>query len=269
MEQRERFMSRTRIVVYVTAVLSALSLAWLMLPGLLPADIQSNIAPTGSLNTVLDWIFWVSFVILLVALYLDRASSAPIAPQVEGPGFARFLFSSPSAGLFWLPIRLFMGASWLEAGIHKFNDPAWFGGSGSALLGYWNNAVAIPAAPGHPAITYDWYRGFLQMLIDNHAEGWFAQLITLGEMAVGVGLLLGALTGLAAFFGAMMNVSYLLAGSTSSNPVLFAFAIGLVLAWRVAGYYGLDRWLLPRLGTPWQPGSLLRRRTDAPVRNTS
>jgi thiosulfate dehydrogenase [quinone] large subunit len=31
-------------------------------------------------------------------------------------------------------------------------------------------------------------------------------------------------------------------------------AIGLILAWKVAGYYGLDRWLLPMLGTPWQRG---------------
>jgi thiosulfate dehydrogenase [quinone] large subunit len=48
-----------------------------------------------------------------------------------------------------------------------------------------------------------------------------------------------------------MNMSFLLAGSASTNPVLFTLAIGLMLAWRVAGYYGLDRWLLPRLGVPW------------------
>jgi thiosulfate dehydrogenase [quinone] large subunit len=47
-------------------------------------------------------------------------------------------------------------------------------------------------------------------------------------------------------------MSFLLAGSVSSNPVLFTAAIGLMLAWRVAGYYGLDRYLLPMLGTPWR-----------------
>jgi thiosulfate dehydrogenase [quinone] large subunit len=78
-------------------------------------------------------------------------------------------------------------------------------------------------------------------------------------MAVGVALILGALTGIAAFFGALMNMSFLLAGSASSNPVLFIFAIGLMLAWKVAGYYGLDRYLLPRLGTPWQVGTIFRR----------
>jgi thiosulfate dehydrogenase [quinone] large subunit len=64
--------------------------------------------------------------------------------------------------------------------------------------------------------------------------------------------LLGILVGIAAFFGIVMSMSYLLAGSTSVNPVLFALAVGLILGWRVAGYYGLDRWLLPRFGVPWR-----------------
>ena len=48
-----------------------------------------------------------------------------------------------------------------------------------------------------------------------------------------------------------MKMSYMLAGSTSTNPILFALTIGLILAWRVAGYYGIDRYLLPILGVPW------------------
>ena len=38
-----------------------------------------------------------------------------------------------------------------------------------------------------------------------------------------------------------------------------ALAVVLVLAWKTAGWIGLDRWLLPVLGTPWRPG-LIRRR---------
>jgi thiosulfate dehydrogenase [quinone] large subunit len=48
-----------------------------------------------------------------------------------------------------------------------------------------------------------------------------------------------------------MNMSYMLAGSASTNPILFALTVGLMLAWRVAGYYGIDRYLLPILGVPW------------------
>src|SRR4029079_16763596 len=47
------------------------------------------------------------------------------------------------------------------------------------------------------------------------------------------------------------NMRFRVAGPVSTNPVRFALGIGLILAWRVAGYYGLDRYLLPRLGVPW------------------
>ena len=52
-----------------------------------------------------------------------------------------------------------------------------------------------------------------------------------------------------------MNMSFLLAGSASTNPIMFTLAVGLMLAWKVAGYYGLDRYLLPLLGTPWRQRS--------------
>jgi len=74
----------------------------------------------------------------------------------------------------------------------------------------------------------------------------------IGETLVGLGLIFGALTGIAAFFGATLNISFLLSGTVSSNPVMLMLAIFVVLAWRVAGFIGLDRWLLPALGTPWQ-----------------
>ena len=61
-----------------------------------------------------------------------------------------------------------------------------------------------------------------------------------------------------------MNMSFLLAGSASTNPVLFTLAIGLILAWKVAGYYGVDRWLLPMLGTPWHPAVLSGKATSSP-----
>jgi thiosulfate dehydrogenase [quinone] large subunit len=220
------------------------------------------IVPTGDVNTVITWVFWISGIVLLVALFLDRRD-APDSDmvEIEGPAFTRFLFGNRRAGLIWLPIRIYLGFEWLEAGWHKLTGTGWIDG-GSALRGFWNNAVKIPAT-GQPSISFDWYRSFLQVLIDNQAQGWFAWLITFGELAVGLGILFGALTGIAAFFGALMNMSFLLAGSASVNPVLFTLAIGLILAWRVAGYYGLDRFLLPALGAPWQPGAVFNRQRGA------
>ncbi|MBZ0299473.1 MAG: hypothetical protein K8J31_07035 [Anaerolineae bacterium] len=70
-------------------------------------------------------------------------------------------------------------------------------------------------------------------------------------MIVGVALILGAFVGIAAVFGAFMNWNYIMAGSASTNGLLGIAAILLILAWKVAGYYGLDRYLLRWLGTPW------------------
>jgi len=170
--------------------------------------------------------------------------------HVEDPPIAKALFSSTAAAWLWLLVRLYVGYEWLEAGLHKFSDPKWMV-DGTALLGYWTNAVKVPAPPARAAITYDWFRGFLQFLIDIHANTWFGGLVAHGELLVGIGLILGGLVGIAAFFGALMNMNFMLAGSASTNPLLFFLAIGLILAWKVAGYYGLDRVLLPVLGTPW------------------
>ena len=50
-----------------------------------------------------------------------------------------------------------------------------------------------------------------------------------------------------------------MAGAASTNGLLFAVATWLVLAWKTAGWIGLDRWLLRALGTPWRPGYLFTR----------
>jgi thiosulfate dehydrogenase [quinone] large subunit len=204
----------------------------------------------GTVRQVVTIAFWISFVVLLVTLFEDRNDPEGAEVEVEGPRFVRFLFSNTRAGLFWLPIRLFVGFSWLEAGWHKFTDPEWTQG-GAALRSYWERAASIPEQ-GRPPITYEWYRDFINALLAGGHETWFAWVVTLGELAIGIALILGALTGVAAFFGAFMNMSFLLAGSASTNPIMFILAVGLMLAWRVAGYYGLDRYLLPMLGTPWR-----------------
>jgi thiosulfate dehydrogenase (quinone) large subunit len=205
-----------------------------------------------TLETILTWAFWIVAIALLVVLFGSRKEPGATDIEIESPAVARFLFSNSRAGLLWLPIRIFLGIAWLNAGLHKLVDPDWH--DGTALTAYWDRVVAIPEAPARPAITYEWYRDFIQLLLDGGHAGWFGWAITLGEIAVGVVLIIGMLTGIAAFFGALMNMSFLLAGSASTNPVLFTLAIGVILAWRVAGYYGVDRYLLPKLGTPWRPG---------------
>jgi thiosulfate dehydrogenase (quinone) large subunit len=114
---------------------------------------------------------------------------------------------------------------------------------------------------------YEWYQDLLRYMLNHEWYTWFAKVISVGEFMIGLGLVVGALVGIAAFFGTLLNFSFIMAGTSSSNPVLFGLGIFLVLGWKVAGYFGLDRYLLPMLGTPWRPGAILERThlpTDRP-----
>jgi len=237
-------LARYRNLVTPLALIAAVILAYMENPWVYPK-------PGTTENDIATVAFWVLTIVVLILMFEDRKTPGAEIVEVEGPAFARYLFSNTRAGLFWLPIRIFLGFEFAVAGWHKLTSATGWTDGGAALLGYWQNAVKVPAQGSAP-ITFDWYRAFLQFLIDHHAQGWFAWLIVLGELAVGVALLLGILVGVAAFFGIVMNMSYLLAGSTSVNPIMFALAIGLILGWKVAGYYGLDRYLLPLIGVPWR-----------------
>ena len=163
--------------------------------------------------------------------------------SLHTPSFLKTIFNHPLAGLIWLPIRVWIGWQWLEAGLHKFESPAWMQ-TGLGLKGFWVSAVAIPAT-GTAPIHYAWYRSFLQMLINAQAYTWFAKVITVGEMLVGIALILGIFTWFSAFMGGLMNFNYMMAGSASVNPMFLVLSVFLVLAWKVAGYFGADYFLVP------------------------
>ncbi len=173
---------------------------------------------------------------------------------VQDPPLVQKLLSDPRAGWFWLIPRLWLGWRWVEAASHKVTEPAWVQ-SGVAVKGFWEQAIAIPES-GRPMIAFDWYRAFIEALLEAEAYTWFAKVVAYGELLIGIALILGVFTGIAAFFGALMNWNFMLAGSASTNPVLFVIAIGLILAWKVGGTIGLDYFLLPWLGTPWKGESV-------------
>jgi thiosulfate dehydrogenase (quinone) large subunit len=184
---------------------------------------------------------------------------------ISDPPLARWLFNSKIAAWLWLPLRIWLGWQWIAASEHKLSDPAWVQ-TGLALKGFWTSAGALPVAPAHPAITFDWYRSFLQMMLDAQAYTWFAKVVAYGELLVGIGLIIGAFVGIAAFFGAMMNFSFMLAGSASTNPLLLVIAVGLILAWKIGGFIGADYFLLKWIGTPWDATAENKAALDVPIK---
>jgi len=193
----------------------------------------------------------------------------------EEPKPAKWLFASTGAAWIWLVARVWLGYQWLHAGWEKvigysggtfswkfgMTDDSWLRTT-AGLKGF--AGFAIQGAGGeHAAVNYGWYASFLHWL--SGSGSWLAPVIAIGEVAIGIGLIIGLLTGVSAFFAALLTTTFGLAGVAGVNPLFMVAEVLLILAWRNAGYYGVDRWVLPALGTPWQPGKLFRHKERATV----
>jgi uncharacterized membrane protein YphA (DoxX/SURF4 family) len=108
-----------------------------------------------------------------------------------------------------------MAYVYIPAGWSKVTSGKWLFGDGAPIMNLVNGAIA---ADGTPA----WYVWFLQNIVTPLA-GLFATLVALGELAIGLGLLVGLLTGVAAFFASFVNGNFVLAGALGSNPLLVIF----------------------------------------------
>jgi thiosulfate dehydrogenase [quinone] large subunit len=203
-------------------------------------------------------LFVVSLLLSFTRFFQERAAlkaSASGEPFPE-PAIAKFYLGSPGAAELWFVLRMNVGAQWFLAGYAKlFGSESTGWASGAPLKGFVQGALA-KSTGAYPSVQ-GWYANFLHDWVLPHLS-LFAFLTSWGEFAVGIGVLLGALTGIAAGCGVLMNMNYLLAGTVSINPVLGMFGLFLVFAWRVAGQIGLDSVLLPAIGLPWKPGAVFQ-----------
>lgn len=191
---------------------------------------------------------WGWFVLATILFALGSVAVAYLAHHQSGQTHdGNFFLSHVNASVFWLAARVYLGSVWLQAGLEKLFDPGWTRG-GLALKGFWGYASSTQLVSGpHPQIAYPWYSNLLHFLLVHHAYTWFAWMITMSEITVGILLILGLCTGLAAFAGGSLNLLYLAAGSAGVNPVMMILSLLLLMAWKVGGYYGLDGILLPAI----------------------
>jgi len=178
--------------------------------------------------------------------------------NIAEPYFLRFVFTDTKLSFLWLLLRLWVGWEWTVAGWAKVVNPVWVGPKAGVAVEGFLNGTLLKTSGAHPDVS-GWYAAFINnFALPNSIL--FSYLVAFGELLVGVALILGIFTGISAFFGAFMNINYLFAGTVSTNPLLFLLQIFLMLAWRVAGFWGLDRYLLPYLGTSQSKGKSSRKR---------
>ncbi|MDJ0466465.1 DoxX family protein [Streptomyces sp. H27-C3] len=132
---------------------------------------------------------------------------------------ARGGWKESASRLSLLPLRLFLGVTFIYAGIDKLTDSQFMAASGPGSIGELMSGVrdssAIPA--------------LVDMALKN-PEG-FAYAIAIGEIAVGVGALIGLLARLAAFGGALISLSLWLTVSWQSDPYYYGNDLAYLVAW--------------------------------------
>ncbi|HUZ09345.1 MAG TPA: DoxX family membrane protein [Acidimicrobiales bacterium] len=160
--------------------------------------------------------------------------------------FADWLYRSKAAGVLWLVARLWLGYEWLNAGYQKLwgaENSGFWNNSGAAVKGY-AAAGITGSATGKGGASYGWWAAFLHNFVVPNAS-WIAKLIAVSEFALGLLLIVGLFTGAAAAAGLMLNLIYMFSGTAGVNPAYAIVSVFLVLAWRNAGYLGLDSLALP------------------------
>lgn len=137
-------------------------------------------------------------------------------------------------------LRIYLGYSFLIAGWEKIT-----GGKFDAT-GFISNAIKNPVTGPDGNSVFGFYTTFLETLALPNVHI-FNVIVPWGEFLVGLGLIVGCFTSAAAFFGMVMNFSFLMAGAISHNPTDILLGFLIFVAGANAGKFGIDFYLLPQL----------------------
>jgi len=142
-----------------------------------------------------------------------------------------------------LPMRLFLGITFIYAGLQKLADPQFFN---PAARGYIGKQI-IAFATGSPL------HDILIRLVPHAA--FFGALVAYGEIAIGLGTLLGLLFRSAAFFGILINLAFFLSATWHVYPYFYGSDIVFIFSWLTllisgpvnTGLPSLDQWFVQRV----------------------
>jgi thiosulfate dehydrogenase [quinone] large subunit len=132
----------------------------------------------------------------------------------------------------WLAMRVWLGIMWMMAGWAKL-----FGAENPAFMH--NNGAGVAGFATHATPAYTWWGSFLHDVVVPQA-GAIGVLIAVAEFAIGIALVAGLFTRLAALGSLALLFTYVMSGTASVCAFYALFAIVILTMWRTSSWIGID-----------------------------
>lgn len=136
------------------------------------------------------------------------------------PPKSNSILTTGSANIF-LPLRIFLGISFVAAGVDKLLDPQFFDANAAGYIGNQLTGFA-----GQSPISF-----LLKPLSGAPLASLFGAIVLVGELAIGLGTLLGLLSRAAAFFGFVLSIILYLSASWSVTPFFLGSDLPYAIGW--------------------------------------
>ena len=152
--------------------------------------------------------------------------------KLTTPRPLQWLARSKAMAVVWTAMRVWLGVMWIQAG-----DAKLWGAENSAFLHHGGAGVAGFAA--HGVAAYSWWASFLHGFVVPNA-GWIGVLIAVAEFAIGIALVAGFLTPVAALGSLALLFTYVMSGTASVCAFYALFSIVILATWRTSSWLGVD-----------------------------
>ena len=142
------------------------------------------------------------------------------------------LKDSKLAALVWTAMRVWLGVMWIQAGSAKI-----WGAEAAGFLH--NNGAGVAGFAAHGTPAYSWWGSFLHGFVVPNA-GALGVLIAVAEFSIGVALVAGLFTRVAALGSLALLFTYVMSGTASVCAFYALFAIVILVMWRTSSWIGID-----------------------------
>jgi thiosulfate dehydrogenase (quinone) large subunit len=132
----------------------------------------------------------------------------------------------------WTAMRVWLGIMWIQAGSAKL-----WGAENPAFLH--NNGAGVAGFASHGVPAYSWWGSFLHNFVVPNS-GWIAILVAVAEFMIGVALVSGLFTRVAAVGSLTLLFTYVMSGTASVCALYALFAIVILTFWRTSSWLGID-----------------------------